>query len=170
MHLERPLASLPVHEASRLVADLFGDPRGRADLGEAMVVGREINGRFAPLGIYALAPLCGHPLARRLTAAIGGPIDGCYAGPFGIVHVLAGRAGCGAEAALLTRIAHRALACLYGAVFFCGVERAGPYQRLGVEFPGMLATVGPAMGVLEPGQPASLAILRALDQGLDLAA
>jgi len=204
VYLERPLASFPIDHATDLVTALFaidgplgralvrqasGDPDPvtaarreldraiagvRGAFADAMVVGRSRAGGFEAAAIYALSPLTGHPLARRLTGAIGAPCRARFAAPYGLVHAIALRdpGDLGAHAAIVSHVAHRALARLYGAVFVCALDRgtAGVYRRFGLEFPAELASVGPAVGVLEPSLPSSLAILRALDQGHDLAA
>ncbi len=179
MITQRPLSSLPFDVAADLVAELFGTDRAGAralgrgqDGGEVIAVGDDRDGGFVAAAIYALAPLTGHPLARRLTGGVGGPER--FAGPFGIVSPIAVRDGrdLAVHAAIVSGVAHRALARLYGAVFFCALDRglAEVYRRFGLEFPAELAQVGPAIGVLDPNLPSSLAILRALDQGHDLAA
>ena len=120
----------------------------------AVVLGDVEVGRFALRGLHD------HGAGRRLAAAIGGPRQVRFPGPHGIVHDVV--VPCEAHVdAVVAAIAHRSLARLYGAVFFCGGDHrhGGVLRALGGELPPELA--GLALGVFEPARVDNLARLRA---------
>jgi hypothetical protein len=111
------------------------------------------------VGRFALRGLHDHSAGRALAAAIGGPRQARFPGPHGIALDVV--IACEAHAdAVFAAIAHRALARLYGAVFFCGGD---PLRSLGVERPVDLD--GLALGVFEPARIDNLARLRAAELG-----
>lgn len=141
-------------------------------------------GRFALRGLYD------HVAGRRLAAAIGGPRQLRFPGPHGIVHDVS--IACDRELAhveaVFAAIAHRSLARLYGAVFFCGKApchrsdrdrsccghdrcQAGVLRAMGIELPAELAAtdLAPVIGVFEPARVENLARLRALELGRAIA-